>query len=483
MAAPGSVFGQRDDVGRRDEVHRRRHGPRGRGRIRVERGRVDRHDDDGRRQRDAQARLRARRGPGRSVRNAASRPGAPTTWMDAGSSPMRPDATGVRLAAHEVQVAQLRDRVAEGVVEGTERLLAAVEVDDRDAIDRGRQRGGGRLEPIADEDERIDRAWPAAAPRRRRGRRRPGHRPAGRTSPSSQRNSASGSKPSARTWSTVWPCRADRCVPPTHRTQLRGPDAPGWPRRCCAGCPSPGDRSSGRRWAAAPRRGWAVIRRPPRRRARPSNRRPWPAGRSGRRGSRPRRARARSPVAGRPGRPSATVAPAARSCAQCRLRRATAAIARSASTGTFSPVPSAEVTVRMPATIRVNSSGSSEVALVRARHRPIEGQVLLDERRADGGRGEGEFRAGRVVRPAGRHAERPTHRLDGPQVGILGAGRVAGHAMEQGQRRIAGRARSHPPPRRPRRGRPSRSTRASGDRAAASAAEERQVRELARARP
>ena len=80
---------------------------------------------------------------------------------------------------------------------------------------------------------------------------------------------------------------------------------------------------------------------------------------------------------------------------------------------------------------RANSSGSSDVAWSGPRHRPVQGQVLLDERRAERGRGERQVGAGRVVRPAGRQAERLAHRLASRAGRRPGRGRIAGHAMEQ----------------------------------------------------
>ena len=156
-------------------------------------------------------------------------------------------------------------------------------------------------------------------------------------------NSASGSKPSARIWSMVWPCRSDRCVPPTHSRESRS----GWARIATQVAVQDAPvLAAGRQDGDRPRR--ARCRgHPPRlhvvgadhRAGRPSR-----AGRSRRRGRAAAPARVRSRVAGRRDRPPPTVAPAARSVAQCRLRRATAAIARSAATGTFSPVPRAAVT-------------------------------------------------------------------------------------------------------------------------------------------
>ena len=52
---------------------------------------------------------------------------------------------------------ELRDGVADRVVEGALRLLAAVEMDDRDARERRRHGGGHRLEPVAGEHERVRR--------------------------------------------------------------------------------------------------------------------------------------------------------------------------------------------------------------------------------------------------------------------------------------------------------------------------------------
>ena len=86
-SAPGSAFGQRDDVRGRDGVHRRRRPARAaRGRVRVQRGRVDRHDDDRRRERDARGRPPARRGPAGPGGPRCRGPGAPDD-VDASPGP------------------------------------------------------------------------------------------------------------------------------------------------------------------------------------------------------------------------------------------------------------------------------------------------------------------------------------------------------------------------------------------------------------
>jgi hypothetical protein len=66
--------------------------------------------------------------------------------------------------ADEVQVGELRDRVAERVVERAEGLLAAVEVHDRHAGQRRRQGGRRRLEPVADDDRASGRIAARYAP-------------------------------------------------------------------------------------------------------------------------------------------------------------------------------------------------------------------------------------------------------------------------------------------------------------------------------
>ena len=65
------------------------------------------------------------------------------------------DTASVFLVADEVEMAELGDRVAEAVVERAERLLAAVEMDDRHPLDGRGDGRGHRLEPVADEHEAI----------------------------------------------------------------------------------------------------------------------------------------------------------------------------------------------------------------------------------------------------------------------------------------------------------------------------------------
>ena len=384
--------------------------------------------------------------------------------------------------------AELRDRVAEGVVERAEGLLAAVEMDDRDAIDgRGERRGGG-LEPVADEHEGVDRVAPGARRRpRASGRARPGRPAGGRPSrSSSQASTASGSKPSSRIRSTVRPWRADRCVPPASRRRRRS-GARGSRRRSSGGSPSPGGRSSGRRSSAAGQsrdgRGpsamsWSVdrlsgrdrVRRPAARRAVQVRAAPVPVpGRSATRSAAliaaARRERAR-PVEAPPrdsrdrplglGRPLLAVAERGLDAP-----RMPATIARERRR--------ARATPRDPGPAAVRSS--------------VRCFSMMAAPSATAARGSSIPR--RVVRPADR-ARRTRRRIvaDRPQVGIRrrrpGSSRRSGTARPAGRRR----RRSHrAPAATSTHVRPSRSRRASAGRDAASAGEERQVRELARRRP
>ena len=213
-------------------------------------------------------------------------------------------------------MAELRDRVAERVVEGAEGLLATVEMDDRDALQGRGERGGGRLEPVPDQEQRIRRA-PAGAPSRPlRASSRPGWRRAGPRSRRRRRataGSTSGSKPSARTSSIVCPCRVERCVPPTSS------------RSSSSGC----DRIATAVECRIPQSWRPVVRtamvftRPPSSTIAPARARRR-CGRAADELVHPRRGDAAYPVAGASRSPSATVSPADRSRAQCRLRRATA---------------------------------------------------------------------------------------------------------------------------------------------------------------
>ncbi|MFN8629416.1 MAG: hypothetical protein U0838_03585 [Chloroflexota bacterium] len=128
------------------------------------------------------------------------------------------------VVAHKVQVRKLGDRMAQGVIERAQRLLAPVEVDDRDA-----RRGGGEgcrrgLEAVADQQERIE-----VAPVRSRS-------PTAASAPAawasaggssaepssgSHARRASGSKPSATRPSTVCPWRGERCMPPASNSEAQ----------------------------------------------------------------------------------------------------------------------------------------------------------------------------------------------------------------------------------------------------------------------
>ena len=96
---------------------------------------MDGHDDHRRRRGRCRAPRRARARSGRSSRNAVVQARARRRrGRVAGSSPSAMTRRRVLLVADEVEVGELGDRVAERVVEGAERLLAAMEMDDRDAV-------------------------------------------------------------------------------------------------------------------------------------------------------------------------------------------------------------------------------------------------------------------------------------------------------------------------------------------------------------
>ena len=72
--------------------------------------------------------------------------------------------------------------------------------------------------------------------------------------------------------------------------------------------------------------------------------------------------------------------------------------------------------------------------MVRARQGLIEGEVLLDHRRVQCDRRQGDIDPGRVVGEAGRPAELSAHGGHGAQVGVGRVGRVVGDAVEDGER-------------------------------------------------
>ena len=147
---------------------------------------------------------------------------------------------------------------------------------------------------------------------------------------------------------------------------------------------------------------------------------------------------------------SAMVSPADRSRAQCRLRRATAAISRSAAVGTLSPSPMRDRCGSDGRDHRRELGRLERHRVVRPATRPVERQVLLDDRGAQRGRGDRQLRAGRVVRPAGLQPERLPHGLHRRQVRVPRRGRVARRRNGAGPaRRVRSRG-SCPRPRRPR---------------------------------
>ena len=75
----------------------------------------------------------------------------------------------------------------------------------------------------------------------------------------------------------------------------------------------------------------------------------------------------------------------------------TAAIALSGPVMTFRPSPSARVTLRTPSTSSRNSQGSSDAAWSGSCRGTIEGEVLLDNRRAERYGAERHLDATRVV--------------------------------------------------------------------------------------
>ena len=91
---------------------------------------------------------------GRSARTAASSPGAPTTWMVAGSSPRARTRAGVLLVADEVEVASLviawrsASSKAPRVCSPPWRWMIGTR------LERRGERGRGRLEAVADEQQR-----------------------------------------------------------------------------------------------------------------------------------------------------------------------------------------------------------------------------------------------------------------------------------------------------------------------------------------
>ncbi len=152
---------------------------------------------------------------------------------------------GVLVVADEVEVAELGDGVAKRVVEGTERLLAAVEMDDRNALQGRRERGCGRLEPVPDQQQRIRRRPPQRGPDRfeRRGGLGSGWRVLGRVVVAGPRQDDVG-------FEAIRPDVVDRVAVSSETgasrrraAAARGRDAPGSRRPSSAGSPSPGGRS------------------------------------------------------------------------------------------------------------------------------------------------------------------------------------------------------------------------------------------------
>ncbi len=297
---------------------------------------MDGHDHDWRIQREAEV---ARRGLARRevVAGRGVQPGRADD-VDAGRVlAHRDDPPSVFLVADEVEVAELGDRVAQRIVERPERLLAAVEVDDRDAFQGRGERGRGRLEAVADEQERIRRRLPECGTHglQRRGRLVCGRRVRRGvvvTEPGQDDVRLEAVRPNVVDRVAV-PRRQVHATDQQPQLQVRvGADRRGRrvedPPVLAAGRE---DRDRSSRVALldhrAGRSTWRVVGRPMRSVAR-AGERPVP-GRCATRSS------------------ASIVVPAGRSRAQCRLRRATAAISRSAAVGTLSPSPTACAVVAM----------------------------------------------------------------------------------------------------------------------------------------
>ncbi len=308
--------------------------------------------------------------------------------------------------------------VAQRVVERAQRLLAAVEVDDRHALERRGERRRRGLEPVADEQQRVGPARRGGRRRRAAGRRRPAGgwtsaRRVGR--PSSQRELGGGLEP-------VRAHRLDRGAVARREVHAPGDERPGRRSRLVAdrdagraedapvlaagGQDRDRPRGLGSRSSAGSPRSSGSTSRARLDRARPVRRPTSVAG--------PRRARARSRVAARRvvgghdvPRPAGSVASGG-----CAGRRARSS--RSASTGAFTPVPMRRP--RRPGSPhhRLERRRFERGRVVGARPRPIEGQVLLDQRGPGRDRGDRDVDARRVVRPADRHAERAAHASRSP---------------------------------------------------------------------
>ena len=171
-----------------------------------------------------------------------------------------------------------------------------------------------------------------------------------------------------------------------------------------------------------------------------------PGGRpSGRRGPCARRADHRSPGGARRGRVGPTAPPGA-VAAQCRLRRATRDLALRGHRGLEARAPRRGDRRGFP-----DHGGEAprfeRGRMIRAGHRPIQGQVLLDQVGAGRGRGEDLDPGVWSDQPPGPRTRAAG--LDRPEVGVLRERGVARDAVEQ--RRAGGR---RPPGRRRRRRRP-----------------------------
>ena len=450
-AAPGSALGSVITYVAGTRVHRGDDRPTTAAGSGVEGRRMDRHDHERAAELDARGRASSAARSGRSGRNAASRPGAPTTWIVGRVLAERDHPAGVLRVAHEVEVGELGDRVAERVVERPGGLLAAVEVDDRaPAATVAAMRGRRRLEAVADQDEGRGRgvlaARSAAAPTASSARGGLDVGAAGRP-PSPGRGQASSTRPArTRRHGSV-----DRVSVPGREVHAarRGAEARGRARR---GSPTQVERRIPQSWRPVVRT--AIAARVPGHPAAvtaPASRSSRAHGlpgrdRAGRCGARrtPSRRAGERPVPGRSATRSAGRHDRARrpaSAASGGSCRATAAIGTLGRDRRLLPGP--EGGARRAGSPRPSRRTPRARATPRDRGRPCaRSSVRCFSTRSraerDGRDRQLDARAcGRTSRRAPRTRARSV--AIAPQVGVLGPGRVARHAVEEGHRRIAGR--------------------------------------------
>ena len=434
--------GQRDDVRGGHAVHRGGDRAGGSRRVGVEGRRVDGRPGPGAARARGRDPPRGRRGPAGRGGTRCRGPGAPTTWTAAGSSPIASTRRALASLADEVEVGELRDRVAQRRRRTRPSVCSPPwrwAIGTRSSVAASAAAAVSNRSPTSTSASgRASRRWAPTSREGVGGLVGGGRRSWPRASSRASAARPSGSKPSSRT-------QVDRV--------RRGAPRGACPRRRRPGAAEVSSRIATHVERRMPQSWRPVVRTAIDRtgsgvgharlheivgldhRAGARPRAPCGARRACR-----RRAGAR-PVPGRRATRSSSGhdrAPPAGSVRQWRLRRATRATSRSASTGTFTPVPIAASTARIAATMRREPGGLERRRVVGARPRPIQRQVLLDERGAGRDRGDARRSMPGVWsdQPTGTPNARRSVSI-ARRLASAGSRRVARHAVEQRERRVA----------------------------------------------